>query len=87
MENKLQWWIKLTEYICFREDRSEELRKVHESKMLYLNKTQTDKVVKVTQQLTCIISCMLSYIFLNVSDDPLCGKHHANIAICRQRRN
>jgi len=35
-------------YVCFREDKSEELRKVHESKMLYLNKTQTDKVVKVT---------------------------------------
>ena len=33
-----------TLYLCFREDRSEELRKVHESKMLYLNKTQTDKV-------------------------------------------
>ena len=31
-------------YICCREDRSEELRKVHESKMVYLNKTQTDKV-------------------------------------------
>ena len=39
--------MKLTVYVCFREDRSEELRKVHESKMLYLNKTQTDKVEKI----------------------------------------
>lgn len=51
--------------------------------MLYLNKTQTDKVVKVTLQLTCIISvlhlsyvCPCCHIFFNVSDDRLCGKHH-----------
>lgn len=43
-------------YVCFREDKSEELRKVHDSKMLYLNKTQTDKVGKVTVQLTTFLA-------------------------------
>ena len=31
-------------HLYCREEKSEELRKVHESKMLFLNKTQTDKV-------------------------------------------
>ena len=33
-------------YFC-REERSEELRRVHENKMLYLNKTQTDMVKEI----------------------------------------
>lgn len=85
--------MKLTVYVCFREDRSEELRKVHESKMLYLNKTQTDKVEKI--QLLIQHFLHLKYlhpychIFFNVhiSNDLLYGKRHVNIAICRQRKN
>ena len=35
---------KFVHMFVFSDERSEELRKVHESKLLYLNKTQTDKV-------------------------------------------